>query len=397
MSRHYSREVTEALSALVTNHPFFASLLYMVMKVKEDDATPTAATDGRTIYVGKWFGELDIKQRVFVLAHEVMHVVFEHLPRAKLYRDRGFGPDLNPWNDKKFNAAADYYINNLLKVGEVGEMPPAGLWNPQICGTDATTADKIYLSLPDDQEDENFDEHMEPKGGEDEGEGDGSGLPDGPPTTSEVQRAVVASTNAAKALGKMPSGMSRALGEILDPVQPWKDILRDLITSTVGKEEMSWRRPNRRRLVLPPYVLFPGSEGFAMGTMVVAVDTSGSISQKELDAFLGEMKGILEEVRPRELWVCWWDTGAKLVRIEDMEDLNDPDKAPCGGGGTDYTCVEPALQDEFLDPEVVVCLTDGMVHWPSDFPWEHITVTTSESYKCPFGRNIYMDVNFDRV
>ena len=386
MSRHYTKETTEAVSAIVANLPFFAVILFDLLKIKENPSCPTAATDGRNIIVGDWFRKLPIKQRVFVLAHEIMHVIFEHLPRARLYRERGFGPDLSPWNDQKFNRAADYYINYLLDRDKVGEMPPIGLLDHRICGTDATTVDDIYMALPDSDE-ENFDQHLEPAESGD----------NAPPTQQQVQGAVIAARNTAKAMGKMPGGLERLIGEILEPTQPWKELLRDFITSSVGHDDTSWARPNRRRLALPPHVPFPGTEGHSMGTMVIAVDTSGSISEKELSAFMGEMKGIIEQVRPRELWVCWWDTKAKLVRIDEMDDLDDPDKRAVGGGGTDYHCVEPALLDEWLEPEIVVCLTDGMVSWPQDFPFEHLTVTTSEAHTAPFGRNIYMDVNTDRV
>lgn len=383
----YSEEVTAAVSAVVTKQPFFAVLLFDLMKIIEDDNIPTAATDGRNIWVGKWFRGLPIQQRIFVLCHEVLHAIFRHLPRAKLYRDRGFGPDLKPWNDKKFNVAADYYINYMLNRDNIGQMPPVGLLNHDICDSDDVTVDSIYMKLPDDMGEEaggegDLDEHREP------GEGDGQ------PSEAAVNQAVTAARNAAKARGNMPGNLERAVGELLEPKQPWKELLADYVTSSVGKDDTSWARPNRRRLVMPPHVPFPGNEGFAMGTMVVSVDTSGSISQDELTAFVSEMKGIIEQVRPRELWACWWDTNAKLVRIEDVEDL--VSERAYGGGGTDYNCVAPAIEDEMIDPEIVVCMTDGYVYWPGDFPWQHITVSTSDQ-ECPFGRTVKMELGTDVV
>lgn len=386
-----SKELTEVLSLMVAKQPFFTILLFDLMQVKEDEDTPTAKTDGRTIWVGPWFRKLPLEQRLFVLCHEVYHCIFQHLARAKLYHERGFGPDLLEFDFAKWNRAGDYYINNLLTLDKVGVMPPIGLLDQAICSSPDAVVDDIYMQLPPEPPQDQggksgngtgFDEHVLPAPGQAAG-----------PTQAQVQAAVISARNTAKATGKMPGNLDRVIGEILEPVQKWQEVLRDYVTATVGKDDTSWARPNRRRLAVPPHVPFPGTQGFAMGSMVVAVDTSGSISDAELAAFLGEMKGILEQVRPRELWVAWWDTSAVLEQVSNLDDMEA--LHPQGGGGTNYSCVEPALVDAGVEPEVVVCMTDGAVAWPSDFAWPQITVTTGRD--CPFGRSIYMDITQDRV
>ncbi len=375
-----SAELTEALSATIAKQPFFASILYDLLTIKEDPKVPTAATDGATIWVGDWFRKLPMAQRMFVICHEVGHVIFRHLPRAKAYRERGFGPDLKPWDDRKFNVAADYYINAMLDRDKIGHMPPIGLLDHNICSSADDLVDDIYCKLPDDDQD-SMDEHRP--------------APDGAqaPTEEEIKQAVAGALQAAQTRGMMPGNMARAVGEILEPKQPWKQLLADYITSTVGRDDVSWTRPHRRKLALPPNMVFPGTQGHAMGTMVVAVDTSGSISPAMLQAFTTEMAGIIEQVRPRELWACWWDTKAVMARIEGIEDL--VEQEAYGGGGTDYNCVQPGIEDEFVDPEIVVCLTDGYVSWPDGMPWNHLTVTTGAD--CPFGRNIKMDIGKDII
>ena len=374
----YSEETTQALSAVIARQPFFASLLYDIMTLKEDPKCPTAATDGRTVTVGDWFRKLPIEERVFVLCHEVGHAVLNHLPRAKGYSERGFGPDLKPWNFGRWNRAGDYVINDMLKESGIGTMPSAGLHDTSIATFDSLV-DDVYRNLPDESSDDNFDDHALPG--------------DDAPTDAEIKRAVTGARNTAKAQGNLPGAMERVIGELLEPAQPWKDLLRDYVTSSVGKEDTSWSKPNRRRLALPPHVPFPGTQGFAMGTMVVAVDTSGSISETELSAFLGEIQGIIEQVRPRELWLCAWDTRAVLHEVESAEDLEELacERGLGGGGGTDYRCVEPAVEAELIEPEIVICMTDGFVSWPEEFPWNHVTVSTSDQ-KCPFGNNVKMDL-----
>jgi predicted metal-dependent peptidase len=246
-------------------------------------------------------------------------------------------------------------------------------------------ADTVYPSLPDEDEDEDgghggFDKHLP---------GDGNAATD-PAAGDKTKQAITQAANAAKACGKLPGSLARIIGEIIEPKKNWRDILRDMVTQSAGKDEMSWAKPHRRKLCLPPHVPFPGRTGFSMGPMVLAVDTSGSISEAELNSFMGAIKEIMEQVRPSDVWIVWWDTNAVAVQIQEYDDLMS--QRPYGGGGTNYTCVPQEIAAQGLEPDCVVCLTDGYVYWPdaSSVPWPHITVSTS-SEVAPFGRTIRME------
>jgi predicted metal-dependent peptidase len=77
-----------------------------------DDWLPTAAVDGRNLYYNtQFFNAMDNKEIEFVVAHEVLHCVFDHLGR----RD-----DRNP---QLYNIAADYIVNNLLVRDRIGHKP----------------------------------------------------------------------------------------------------------------------------------------------------------------------------------------------------------------------------------------------------------------------------------
>lgn len=68
------------------------------------DSVGTAGTDGKTIYYSpKYFATLTDEEKVFVYAHEVMHVAFNHILRSK---DR---------DHKIWNQATDSVINHILK------------------------------------------------------------------------------------------------------------------------------------------------------------------------------------------------------------------------------------------------------------------------------------------
>lgn len=387
------KELVQAISSLLSNFPFYGALLFELGEVQYIPETPTAATDGVHIVVGDWFMASPVGERVFVLAHEVLHIVFDHMPRARLYGKSGFGPDLRPFNFDKWNRAADFIINHLLletlkdKGGrKLGSMPSCGLYDPSI-PYDAMVTD-VYLALPDQDDDQGpgkpgqgsgqgFDQHIMP----------GDDTPT--PTQQKVQRAVTSAKNAAKAMGKDLGGLERILNELLSPKVPWTEELRDYVQATTGKDDTSWARPNRRKLAIPPHIPFPGHQGYQMGDAVVAVDCSGSIGDAELTQFRSEIKTIFEDTRPRNLFIIWWDTSASVVEITDMDDLLEA--KPVGGGGTDYHCVPPAIEELMIEPEIVICFSDCIASFPTEVPWNHLTVSTTD-HAAPFGKTIHMKV-----
>lgn len=383
------QQLTETKSALIAQEPFIASLLYgLVQESSYDPAFPTAATDGEVIKVGDWFNGQPPQERMFVLAHEVLHCMFDHMGRSKLYTERGFGPDMLPYDADRMNQAQDYVINAILKDAGIGRMPEEGLYDPKY--TADMLPDVVYTMLPASQ--------TKPKNSGQPGADSGHGgfdqhLPKPGPAQDPVgaaqrEQAIVAAANTAKAVGKLSGALARIVGEIIEPKKNWRDILKDMLVSSAGRDELSWAKPRRRSLALAPHIPMPGRTGFSMGTLVLAVDTSGSIGDHEMALFVGAMKEIVEQIRPREMHVCWWDTKACCEQVEDLDDLSQ--LHPVGGGGTVYDCAIDEIIALDLDPDAVVCLTDGYIHVShTSVPWPHITATTGEDM--PFGRNVKME------
>ena len=239
-----SPALVEAMSRLIFTLPFFAILLLDLLKLKEVDSgsgIPTAATDGHNLYVNiDWFGGLTLGERVFLLIHEVLHVVLEHPARTKLYMDRGIGPDLKAFSPTKMNRAQDYIINDWIIQSGVKDMPVGGLLNPQFGMAD--TADEVYCKLPDEPEN--------PDSGDGaEGNGFDKHMPQGAqaPSKADVQRALKAAASSAKAQGKMPGAMERLVDDICEPQIDWAEQLMLATTQSAGRDELTMTRPNRKR------------------------------------------------------------------------------------------------------------------------------------------------------
>lgn len=379
MARSY--EVTEAMSRLIASQPFYAVLLMGLLTIEETDAVPTAATDGKKLYINPKFFKEDLKnaeERVFVLAHEVLHVLFKHCPRLRLYNERGFGPDMKPFSPQRWNRATDYIINHTLHSDKIGSLPTMALYHPDY--TNEMLADDLYCALKDEDNDQQneFDEHME-------------GTDDTLPDDAQLKRAVASAAQAAKATGNVPAGMKKMVDELLEPQIKWSEKLMLEISSKAGKDSATWQRPHRRRISSPPHIYFPGTTGFSSGHICVYIDTSGSIGDAELKHFLSEAAGVLEEARPELLQIGSCDTQAYPPHtMEDVCDIEDYETE--GGGGTHMPAIYKTLEQEGITPDVLIILTDGYTRWDKEPPYPVVVVSTTTKV-CPYGETIRLSID----
>lgn len=369
--------------ALLYNCPAFAHIFYTLLDtVKSDHIAmftkdiPIAATDGACIMLNPdTFFELSLDERVFALAHEILHCVFNHCAQGYGFHKRGeiAMPDGTklPYVHTLANVAQDLVINDALIEASIGKFKADWLHDTKIGrGTDSWI--DVYRRLfkrvkikditvsPGAQ----FDEHLQP--------GTSSGKD--PHTASserneqEWQTQVAAAMASAKAQGKLPASLDRMFSEFLEPKVDWTDKIEGIFARKIGGGTYNWRKADRRLIVRDIYA--PGRTGFGAGTVVVAVDTSGSIGQKELDTFFGEMSGILEDVRPQRIINIWCDAAVNRVdEIEDAADLNGVRmKGAVGGGGTDFRPVFDWVDKQNITVDALIYLTDLQGSFPKEAP-----------------------------
>lgn len=355
--------------AVVTQHPFFASIL-MKRKLIEDNTIKTAAVDQRgQIYYNKEFVEkLSVDQLVFVLCHEVGHVIGQHSLR------RGSR------HAKRWNTAGDAWINDMLKEANIGEFIDGCVNMP---GSKDRTVDSIYDGLPDDPDGEG------PGGIGDDIIERGSPMTDDEASRvdAEIRVEVAQAAQAAKATGKMTAGLDKIIAELLDVRTPWYDILeRYMVAFTKG--DYSWARPNRRfsDVYLPSV-----GKTQQCGEIVLQVDVSGSIQQRELDFYGSHFKRIVELCNPERVHVLYTDTSVcKHVVFENGEEVS---LEFYSGGGTDMESGFTYLDKEDIVPEVFVCLTDGYTDFNTDnAPPYPVVWCISSDIQAPYGDNIHFSL-----
>lgn len=380
--------VTEAISALLVQQPFFASLVLDLMTIEECSIVPgqhtamkTSATDGKTMWINPAaFGKLNIHERVGVLAHEVMHTILQHNSRMQMYMSLGLGPDLKTFSPKKFQQACDYIINAYLTQAGF-KLPLGSLQNSQVGPDDIV--DEVYLKLPDDDDKDNFDDHL-PQ--------DQSQQVD----KAMLQAAMKKAEEISKMQGKdLPSGAQRLIDDICDPKIPWHEHLRKAMTNmTRGRDTHTWARPNRRKLAAPPHVYWPGKAGWKGPHIGVIVDTSGSIGSHELSHFMGELGGILTDLEPEMVYVMYVDDSLHNDAVLEIDDVNDLPKIQAesgGGGGTDMTVGFREAEERQLPIETFVVFTDGYTPYGEDTGIPTIWAITTDK-EAPWGTTVHVEI-----
>ncbi len=357
------QRLTKAVVSIMGN-PKYTALAGVLMignrNIVDDPSVPTACTNGRDEMYGREFvKQLNDAELRFLVLHEVYHKLFRHLTTWQhLYKQ----------NAQLANMACDYVIN--LKIADdnakdrfatMTGILEGGCYDTKYAGMDTA---QVYNLLRDDQDGNEGGQGSEslPDGGQPFDEHDWDGAEE---MTADEQRELAreideAVRQGALVAGKLGSGGDRDLAELLQPQVNWREVLREFVQTTcTGSDYSTYRRPNRRYLSSGMYM--PSGISEQVGELVVAIDTSGSIGQRELSAFLTEVKEICETVHPESVRLMYWDTRVCRDEKYDMHELDTlvQSTKPAGGGGTDVTCVTDYIRDNNINAQAAIVLTDG--------------------------------------
>lgn len=367
--------MTKARAEVVMNDAFFGTLL-LRMRMKEDPTCQTLWTDGVTIgYNPEFIAKLSAEERRGVLVHEIMHPALLHHIRE------------GNRNHAKWNIACDYALNPL--INQKYKLPKSALVNPAWAGK---SADEIYTLLPDPPEDSGSD-----AGGCGEvrpapGDGHHTQQQINKQHEAEWKQAIAQARYIAKQQGTMPAEIEKLIDELMEPIVPWRDILRRFCTEVTRADE-SWNRGNRRFLADGPYL--PGRQDqTAMGAIVFVRDTSGSIycDPGLLSQFNSELKAILDDIRPSKTYVIDCDAAVQeIIEIDHGEELPDAVARAKGGGGTDFRPPFVWLDEQQIDVKCVIYLTDGEGTFPreEDVPWPTLWAISTKVVP-PFGERLQL-------
>ena len=358
--------IAKARINLLTDYPFFGSLAMQLLprEVPKDSPikVPTMAVDlyGNLMYNPEFVKKLDDRTLKVAIAHECMHIAMRHLERLGSRR-----PFL-------WNVATDATINEVLD--EAFGVPKDWVLIPEMS---KKSAEEIYDWLLMKAKEgkgsfgSSWDTHIY---GRRRGQGQGGSNKNGKTPIQDSPfklpgqkpldptRMVREAYNFAKRQGNVPAGIKRLFKDILEPVMNWKDILRKFIVSTLP-HDFTYLRPSKRSY----------SAGFYMPRVVretvdiiIGVDSSGSISDREYAEFLTEVYGMVKQFENLRATLLVCDT--EISEVKEIDNNFDPYSVEGRGyGGTSSLPVYKWIEENKNNNiKLLVYFTDGWIDIPRE-------------------------------
>lgn len=372
----------DTMSLMAWTCPGFRHLFYKLLANNKGSygAVPTrhvpvAATDARNILINPdTFFKYSLKERVFIMAHEIVHNVYGDVEWLNQCLRSGNVPMSDgttlPAREGTLQKAMDFRINALLRDSKIGAPPKDCLLDDTI-STANEGRDDVYRKVYEDEEaggqktgrNQGFDIVLRP------GSSNGTGQQSRNTQQWGVEIAAAQVLENMKSQGKGAGALNRMFDQLLNPVVPWTEHIRGIFNRKVGSGSYNWKRPDRRFIVRDIHM--PSRSGNGAGWIVCWGDTSGSIGQDELCKYLAELGAIVEDCRPQRITMVWCDDAIHHIdEIEEASDLETIKHAGTQGGGGGTSC-EPVfdwINESLEKPEVFIGFTDGYVSFPQQEP-----------------------------
>ena len=364
MSKDINEEISRCIIKMLLKEPFYAHFLSGVIR-EVTDKVPTAAVGFKSgkiaLYVNENFFLKELRsmtERVAVIKHETLHIIFKHLFRMKT----------KSYDNQLFNIAADIVVNQLIAPWKLPDS--------------AVTLETFpELKLPKDKSVEWYYENLKKNASKDPeykkrlieiseqgthsdhkmwGENENFSME---VVETEVDRMIIQAKDRTprKDHGTIPLGIKSLIQSIIEKRNPqidWKRALK-LFSSTSRRTRVyhTMKRFSKR------FGTRPGIKIKRFQKLAVAIDTSGSINIDDFNTFFSEIHSM-------------WKFGAEVDVLECDADVQKKysyrGRTPefvHGGGGTSFDPVfEHIRSNRFERYDGCIYLTDGYAPEPKIKP-----------------------------
>jgi predicted metal-dependent peptidase len=364
--------VAKTTKNLIFKEPFYGLFLIGINK-EYTERIPTAGVSKQNIGVclainPKFYIDLSEEHRFGLIKHELLHIAFGHLITRNMYSDK-----------KLFNIAADLEINQYILESNLPEgglllssFPELNL--PVKAGT------KVYYDILKQAQDsgqspslDNLLDQMDGNSQYDHStwdEFDDLSEADKKLVQKQIEHQLKESAEqTSKKQGNIPGELAEIIKRLLH-VEPakfdWKGYLRRFVgNSTISYTKKLRRKYNKR------YIENPGLKVKFKNHILVGVDTSGSVSNKELVEFMSELNHMYKT--GHKITVAQCDT--QLNSVEDFNPKKDWNIK--GRGGTSFQpVVDHYNKNKYT---ALIYLTDGEASSPENCPKNTLWVLSSVS------------------
>jgi len=351
--KEYMQRLLLARIRILNKHSFYG-LLLMNTKFGLDLNCDTAYTDGtRICFSPKFVDELSDSELDFILMHEILHIVLRHCERN------------GNLNNIIFNIACDIVVNsNILKSndmdiksitlkcdGEAMHIAPDGKEGYLY------TAEEVYEMLIDGIKElkfNSFDIH--------DHWGSSKNNQD---LWDERIVSAISALKECNGIGKVPLGILREYNKLINPVLNWREILKDFLSKDIY--DYSFNKTDKRYtdVFLPD---FSEECDIIKLNILFVVDTSGSITNKDLGKALAEINSVINESDHLDGYILCLD--AKTYDLVPLSEFDINTFQAHGGGGTDFTEFFNNLNNIRnqinSNIDLIIFMTDGRDTFPNE-------------------------------
>mgnify|MGYP005645136759 CR=1 FL=1 len=438
--RKARKRFDDAVRHLLQTTPTLGVVLLEKLIIIHDHNVPSMCTNGVVLRYNAEFVMTKSKLNlVFVIAHEVMHCLMFHTTRRK-NRD-----------GRLWNIAGDYCINTILNRMSVGKMPEEALYDLKYDCTKLTT-EALYKLLMDEADEKRTPPPKDKEASPGGDAGTGGTSPEGEPDTNpppedrdgiaeqfEKQIEQAQSTGwcedyipednvtidddgvmmvglpqeiedqfsealthgefaAEKAVGKGTFSLKEAV-EINNKVSiDWEDALREFLSMRV-KVKKNWLKPNNKWLQHGFWM--PSKGGKGIKDIVVMIDESGSMSEREVNAVFTNLSILFESGDIPLSKVALLHFASTVDHVDIIESGELPEYLRRTNGGTDFEeAFDKAKEMEEegeIDPACYIVMTDMYAQTPPEpehpVLWMSTTNPADIEYWIPeYGRLTHLEV-----
>ncbi len=343
--------ISASLLRLRMRSPFFGTLA-MFARFMPSQSIPTAATDGRDIFINpEFWRSLPSSQQDSLILHEVLHAALLHPCR------------LGVREPERWNIAADIVVNGIVLGLQGCELPPGGLRDEKL---EHFSVEEVYELLQGAGASPFRLEDLDLLAASPGGDGSISEIGAGDSLTNHTQaeikahwrHAIEQATVIARTTtnGKIPGGLDRELDVVLNPQLDWKCYLWRYLVQTPTDFQGLDRRFVYRGLYLETL------QGESVN-IYLAIDTSASVGKTQFQLLIQEVQGIVSAYTHLECKLFYVDSVAHGP-YSLTDNLTLP--VPQGGGGTSFVPFFDRVMEiwDGQSPSVCIYLTDGYGEFP---------------------------------
>jgi predicted metal-dependent peptidase len=236
------------------------------------------------------------------------------------------------------------------------------------------TAEEIYPTIEENDSDEPMDKHIY-----------GDNQQEQQNLETQWQQRLAGAAQQAQQAGKLNGAMARMVDHFLQPQLPWRMLLARYMTM-MARDDYTYMRPSRRE----GSAIFPSLRSSQL-EIIIAIDTSGSVSDQEISQCIAEINALKGQMRARiTLLAC----DSKLAEgapwiYEPWEDFCAPGKFQ-GGGGTSFKPVFESVK-QMQTPDLLVYFTDAKGEFPEQEPNYPVIWLVKGKAKVAWGKRIQLN------